>query len=139
MSTASALLIQSILRTPTVLPRLQSIRIGQRSGKPDTTIASFMRIRLPIIKYHNEGLKVQIQKVKRQTEKVVGVEVTVAGNSYLLDHNRSSDDEMFEQIIALNKGVVPDGVVQGKLLGAEDQPEGADATQQQQQPTAAAQ
>lgn len=120
---ASAALLQAIVST--VTPLRQVGRISVRLHKKSTvdsrqaSLRHFIDRRLPVLRFHNPSLAVEITRLPGATG--TGIEVQKGEETFLLSHRDLADDQLFEAILALDRAKGADaeeavnGVQKGKL------------------------
>ena len=119
---AHAALLQTIINTSAPLRSIANIRIRlvkkTTSSTKQTSLKNFVDFRLPVLKYHNPALKVEI--TRSQGSAGAGIEVQKGQESYVLGFQQLRDDEIFSSILALDKAqdenaAAVAGVTKGKL------------------------
>ena len=83
-SNRSLALLSSILHTPTPLPSVHALRVTySKVGPAQSAVRRFLRLKLPIVQYHNPHIAVQLDQHKQQTVRAQ-IEVTTGQRSLAL-------------------------------------------------------
>jgi hypothetical protein len=69
-SNRSLALLSSILHTPTPLPSIRSLRLTwSKVGRSQSSMRHFLRLKLPIVRFHNPHIDVQFDQRKDEDVK----------------------------------------------------------------------
>ena len=105
-SNRSLALISSILNTPTPLPHIRHLTCTvSQVGPHQAALRHFIRTRLPILRFHNPQLGVQIDKRKgKEHVKAEVVIECVDGQRVVLDAaSTGRDSDIFQRIVEIGQ------------------------------------
>ena len=102
---SSAALLQSIVHQRTPLQTISKIRVRLVKGSLGTTkqtaLKHFVERRLPVLRYHNPSLTIEVQRVPGSQGS--GLELVKSSSPYQVQFQTLRDDELFASVLAFDR------------------------------------
>ncbi len=107
-------LILSILHNPTILKEITGLTVKYSTTFPNNSkLRSFLALRLPVLKFHNEFMKIQVEKFRNTKEKSLElkqyrptIEILKRNGEIktLFADEMADDGQIFQEIIKIDRG-----------------------------------